>query len=447
MISYEEARRVIREMAHGRRMSTEPLPLEECTGRIVATGVLGSEFIPPFDNTAMDGFAVNAARTGAASPNTPIRFRVAGCIAAGDGEFAQALDAEAAVEIMTGAPMPGGPLDAVVKVEDVEVLRDREGTRIAAIVVRKQLKAGENVRRRGEDFSPGQQALAAGTHIMPEHVMALASLGVPTLSVRRHPCVAVISTGRELVHHSERNLAPGMIRSSTAPYLMTALPRYGASARYHGVIPDEPSHFIDVMSGILRDPPDLILTTGAVSMGKHDFIGAALEKLGATIRFHKTAIRPGKPLLVADWADRQDRAFEGRPSPVLFGLPGNPVSTAVGLRFFVEPYLRAVSGCPDERPIRAKLARDTSKPKGLRCFYKAGLEVSPDGARVTVLTGQPSFMVSPMLAANCWAVLDEDGMSVAADTEVDVYPLHPGPYGYSGASWQESNEKGKGCCS
>lgn len=434
-------------MARGRLVPAEPLPLEECTGRVAADDVRGSESIPPFDNSAMDGFAVNAARTSAASAQVPVRLCVLGCIAAGDGVFGEALDAESTVEIMTGAPMPGGPLDAVVKVEDVEVRRGPEGAKITEIIVRKPLKAGENVRRRGEDFSPGQQALAAGTLLMPEHVMALASLGVASIDVRRLPRVAVISTGRELVHHSEANLAPGMIRSSTAPYLMTALPRYGAAASYHGVIPDEPGHFIDVMQGILRDPPDVILTTGAVSMGKHDFVGAALEKLGAAIRFHKTAIRPGKPLLVADWPDREVRTSEGGRRPVFFGIPGNPVSTAVGLRFFVEPYLRAITGRPAEQPMRARLASAAPKPKGLRCFFKAGLEVGTHGGRVTVLAGQPSFMVSPMLAANCWAVLGEEGTSVTAGEEIDVYPLHPVHYTYAEGSTPHSHESGKGCCS
>ncbi|MBI2605745.1 MAG: molybdopterin molybdotransferase MoeA [Deltaproteobacteria bacterium] len=427
MISYHEALDVIRGLAVGRELAGEAVALEEGIGRISACDISSAECIPPFDNSAMDGFAVTASRTRSASVAAPARFRVVGCVAAGDPIFRHDGTPDAAIEIMTGAAMPEGALDAVVKVEDVEILRDSRG-KVSEILLRRPLKSRENVRGRGEDFRPGQRALAAGTTIMPEHVMALASLGVARIEVRRQPLVAVVSTGRELVHHAEATLAPGMIRNSTAPYLMTALSRYGARAKYYGAIPDDPGHFIDIMAGILRDAPDVILTTGAVSMGKHDFIGAALEKLGATIRFHKVAIRPGKPLLVADW-EKPFPAGPKKKSPVVFGIPGNPVSTAVGLRFFVEPYLRAVAGLPPEKPMRAKITADSTKPEGLRCFFKARMLVSDQGAGVTVLSGQPSFMVSPMLAANAWAVLPEAENQARSGTVVDVYPLHPASSG------------------
>lgn len=429
MISYDEALDVIHGLAAGRELPAETLALAECVGRVSARDVLGNEAIPPFDNSAMDGFAVTASLTRNASEAAPARFRVAGCVAAGDPVFRHDGKPDAAVEIMTGAAMPEGALDAVVKVEDVEVVRDGGGKALE-ILVRRPLKARENVRGRGEDFRPGQRALAAGSVLMPEHVMALASLGVARVEARRQPQVAVVSTGRELVDHSETALKPGMIRNSTAPYLMAALSIYGARARHYGTIADEPGRFIDVMSGVLRDAPDVILTTGAVSMGKHDFIGAALEKLGARILFHKVAIRPGKPLLVADWESQVSAAPEKK-SPVVFGIPGNPVSTAVGLRFFVLPHLRAIAGLPPEKPMRAVITADVSKPEGLRCFFKARMLVSGDGAGVTVLKGQPSFMVSSMLEANAWAVLPEAGNRIQSGTVVDVYPLHPASRGYA----------------
>jgi molybdopterin molybdotransferase len=167
---------------------------------------------------------------------------------------------------------------------------------------------------------------------------------------------------------------------------------------------------------ILKHQPDVIVTTGAVSMGKHDFVSSALKELGAETVFHKVAIRPGKPILFAK--------FES--GPVVFGLPGNPVATVVGWRFFIEPYLRELMGLKAEAPLRAKLPEQPDSPEGLRCFYKARL--GENSNEVEVLSGQMSFMVSPLLDANVWAVIPEQ--TIGKDLTIDVYPLqsHIGSY-------------------
>jgi molybdopterin molybdotransferase len=396
----------------------ETLPLLKTVERIVDEPIQSPEEVPSFDNSAMDGFAVHADRLKNASRENPVQLKVAGTIMAGDPP-PQEQSAEVAWEIMTGAPMPRGPQNSVIKVEEVEVLRDSNGV-AQEVIIRRPVELEENVRCRGEDFQIGQTVLAAGTRILPEHIMALASLGIRSLRVRARPRIAIISTGDELVDHETESLRPGMIRNSTGPYLSAAAPLYGADARFYGQVSDSIPEFLSLLDKARAENPDIVLTTGAVSMGKHDFIPDALKKIGADILYHKVAIRPGKPGIFAELPSQN-----GKPGPVFFGSPGNPISTAVALRFFVWPYLRQLQGLPPELPTIATLSQTSSKPEGLRCFFKAHLEADEKGQRVIALKGQPSFMVSPLLAANTWVVFPEEGSSMAPHSEVHAYPLYP----------------------
>lgn len=421
MITYSESLAILTASARDRRLPVEWVPLDQTLGRVVGQEVRGAEAIPGFDNSAMDGFAVSSEATQMASAEHPVRLRVLGTIMAGDRITERpGTRRENCFEIMTGAPMPeggrAGALNAVVKIEDVVVHRASDG-RPESIELKRALKPFENVRERGEDFAEGQTIFRPGTQLAPEHLMAAASLGLAKLPVIRRPRLAFLSTGDELVPYTTRELEPGQIRNSTAPYLVAAGPRFGAECRTYGVVGDSPEDFLKRLHAMTDDGADVIVTTGAVSMGKCDFIKEALEHAGALIRYHKVAIRPGKPGLFAELPS------PGR--PVVFGVPGNPISTVVGLRFFISPYLRMLAGQPAELPLRARLAAPAPKPEGLRCFFKARLECGPEASKVTALHGQPSFMVSSLLEANAWVVFPEAGREAVEGTEVDVYPIFP----------------------
>lgn len=422
MIQYQEAISILTELAQSRKLDPEIISIEECIERISTQDVMAKEYIPPFHNSAMDGFAIHSNQTTHASSDHPVRFQVNQCIAAGDVGGDPISNPSFAVEIMTGAPMPEGVLDSVVKVEEVGLVKDSHG-RVKEIIVRKPIAHQENVRERGEDFKPGQVVIRSGERLCAEHLLALTSLGITHLSVIRQPKVAVISTGKELVHYSEKP-AEGKIRNSTAPYLMAALPQYGVKSFYCGNIPDEKRTFKSMLLRLFGEGVDLIITTGAVSMGKFDFIPEVLREVDAKIHFHKVAIRPGKPILFASWPH-----LKPNHNPVLFGVPGNPISTAVGLRFFVGPYLRALFGFNPEQSIDAEVVNDSKKPEGLRCFFKAKLKMRSDQLPakplVEILSHQASFMVSPLLKSNAWAVLSEEGALVQKGAFVKVFPLHP----------------------
>jgi molybdopterin molybdotransferase len=259
--------------------------------------------------------------------------------------------------------------------------------------------------------------MLSGVRLNPQHILACASLGLSKVAVKARPRVVIISTGSELVSPEEQKLEPGMIRNSTGPFLVAAARRMGLEVDFLGIVRDDPALYRQRLEAALQKGADLVLSTGAVSMGQYDFVADVLSQMGARTLFHKAAIRPGKPILVAELGASHGRAL-------FFGVPGNPVSTAVGLRFFADPYLRATLGLARENPIRAVLSREISKPEGLRCFFKGRARLSEKGLEVEALKGQASYVVSALLEANCWVVLPESGDHVAAGDIVEIFPLH-----------------------
>ncbi|HPA01092.1 MAG TPA: molybdopterin molybdotransferase MoeA [Chiayiivirga sp.] len=405
MIGYDEALAHILREARPRPVAPRtPMP-----GQVLAEGVASGEDLPPFDNSAMDGFALRVGEAGIAAG---AEFDVLGAQAAGDAQVAAHAGAW---EIMTGARIPDG-LDAVIPVEQVEVLaRDADG-KPARIRLAAALPRGQHVRRAGEDVRRGEPVLAAGTRLDAQHLMLLAALGVPEVAVHARPRAALINTGRELVDDPAQPLASGEIRNSNGPYLARRIVQAGAELVLRQTVSDDPEAFFIAMEQARSAGAEVVLSTGAVSMGRYDFIPDALRRLGATIHFHKVAIRPGKPLLFATLPN----------GALFFGLPGNPASSAVGLRFFVEPALRAQLGMAPERPLRLPLQEGFRKRVPLRFHLKARVDADAEGRlRVRVLAGQESFRIAPLVQANAWAVIDGEAGELAAGTQVKVYgPSH-----------------------
>lgn len=402
MIAYEEA--LQRLLAGVEPLSTESLRAAEAPGRVLATAVASGESLPPFDNSAMDGFAI---AVGTEALGAGAEFDVVGERAAGDGHAR--LDG-GAIEIMTGAPMPAGA-DAIVPVEQVEILQRDAAGRPARIRLAAAVAAGQHLRRAGEDVRAGEVLLPAGRLLRQAEATVLAATGTATVDVRRRPRVALLTTGRELVDDPSAPLAPGHIRNSNGPFLALRLYAAGAEVVLRETVGDDAAAFEAALERALAARADLVLTTGAVSMGRYDFIPAVLQAAGAQLLFHKVGIRPGKPILGARLAD----------GTRFIGLPGNPASTAVGLRFFVEPLLRAMLGLPRESLPRLPLAAAYAKRVPLRVHLKARVELDADHrARVRILDGQESFRIRPLLDANAWAVVPAEVESLAAGALVEV---------------------------
>ena len=363
MISVEEA--LARVRAAATPLPTEPVGLAPSLGRVLASAQDSRVDLPAFDNAAMDGFALRAPQGIAAGAE----FDVSGEQAAGDGARAAG---HGAWEIMTGARMPDG-FDTVVPVEDVQVLARDAADRPMRIRLTADANAAQHVRLRGSDIARGDRAVEAGVCIGPAERMLLGGTGADRILVRRRPRIALLCTGRELIDVPGQTLAPGQIYNTNGPYLSAQLTRAGAEVVVEATIPDEPDAFADAVRAALERGVDLIVSTGAVSMGRYDFVPDALRALGGEVLFHKLRMRPGKPLLLA-------RMPAG---PLCFGLPGNPVSSAVGARFFVEAALRTMLGMPPELPWRLPLASAVRKKPGFDFFQKAALSFDRDG-RVAV---------------------------------------------------------------
>ncbi len=403
MISYDEAQKRI-EQAVAAPMAAETCTLPDLLGRILAAPIFASAALPSFDNSAMDGFAMGAVETAG-----PVRLPVFASIAAGDRptDHREA----GAVEIMTGAPVPPW-CETVVPVENVEVERDQNGAPVA-INLNGPIQSNFHIRRAGEDVQVGDEILAAGRVLSAEDIMMLAALGVQSAQVRIRPVIALISTGAELIDDAAQDLQPGQIRNSNQPFLAASLQNWPVTSHLMPGHPDDGDAFLAIVEQALQSGAKLILSTGAVSMGARDFVPDALRKIGAEIVFHKCKIRPGKPVLFAILPN----------GALFFGLPGNPVSAAVGLSFFVLPALRHLLGLGPAPKTMARLGNAYSKRAGFRMFAKAHLQNVDGQNEAQILSGQQSFRIAPLLRANGWAELPEDGAEFEPGEMIRFHPF------------------------
>ncbi|MGZ8753460.1 MAG: molybdopterin molybdotransferase MoeA [Acidimicrobiia bacterium] len=379
-------------------------PLGAALGAVLSEAIVAPESVPPFANTAMDGYAVRAADTAAASEAAPVRLTVVGELPAGRAPTV-AVGAGEAIRIMTGAPMPAGA-DAIVMVERTERLGDD------SVSVKGPAREGDHVRRVGGDVVSGATVFEAGTAVRAAHVGVLATLGFAEIPVRGRPRVGVLSTGDELVE-GPRALAPGQIRDSNRPMLLAMLADAGCEPVDLGVARDDEALITRRLErGIERC--DALLTSGGVSVGDYDFVKAALDRLGA-LRWSQVAIRPAKPLAFG--------VVDGTP---IFGLPGNPVSSFVSFELFARPALLRMSGhSAIHRPEVAAIASEamSRRPDGKLHFDRVRVRVDHRGRYGVTRSGaQASNALAAMAAADGLALLP-DGPGVEAGDEVRVMLL------------------------
>ncbi len=399
MIPYEEAVAII--LKHAKPCPVITKPLLQALGNIAAHDVQSSIQVPSFRNSAMDGFAVCASRLAAASGQNPVNLKIQAAIAAGD--VVSTGKAETAVQVMTGAIVPE-PYDAIVPVELVAISGD-------SVTFTKPARMGDHIRLPGEDVRNGQAVLRQGERISPETIMLLSALGVAEVAVAQAPLLHIISTGNEISDDYAAPLLGAQIYNSNAPYLLAAAQQQGLEVRYEGIVRDEPALFEEKLAAIKE--PAVIISTGAVSKGVWDFIPDSLRKIGAEIHFHRVNIRPGKPVLFA--------TLPG--GSYYFGLPGNPISAAIGFTFFVMPLVRVLKGQLDSQPFMAILENSLTKKGDFRHFLKASIWINEVGSlRVRIADGQESFKISPMAASNAWVVLEEGKTRWDAGDVVSVVP-------------------------
>jgi molybdenum cofactor synthesis domain-containing protein len=329
----------------------------------------------------MDGYAVRIA-------DVPGRLRIIGEVAAGQWPQVE-LGPGTAVRIMTGSPLPAGT-EAVVRVEDTTEAGEE-------VQVGVPTETGRYLRRVGDDVATGDVVLAAGQVVGPAQIAALAAHNVATVSVYPRPRVAIVSTGEELVGHGSTP-GPAQLVDSNGPGLAAAVTAAGGEVVHVSIVGDAPDHFMAAMDGL--PDPDLIITSGGISMGAYDVVKASLADHG--VRFETIAMQPGKPQA---WGRYRDRA-------AFLGLPGNPVSALVSFELFG----RAVLGC--ERPVSTATLHDPvdRSPGGIRQFLRGRLV----DRQVRLVSGPDSHLVAGLARANCLVVVAEEVDALPAGADVPV---------------------------
>jgi len=396
VIALEEAFDAIR--ARCAPLPAEDVPVAQACGRVLAAPVRAVRDQPAADISMMDGYALRAAEAGGP-------LRVIGEIAAGDEPWTNALGAGEAARIFTGAPLPPGA-DCVVMQEHAA----RSGTEVR---IAQPPTSGQHIRRRGEELTAGAAALPAGLVLGPTELSLAGACGAATVSVRRRPRVALLSTGSELVPVGE-SPPPGKIIETNSLALRPLCEQAGAEVRWLGIAHDS----TEAIAAKLRDADaDLLLTTGGASVGDHDHAQAALEALGGGLVFHTVAIRPGKPVLFGT-------ASRGR---LVFGLPGNPAAATLGFELFVRLALRLLAGDPrpDRVRARARLRGTLQRVRGLTFFPRGRATV--EGATLAFAAGgqQSSMQIASWSGANAMAVIPPGEGTVADGEEIDILLVGP----------------------
>ncbi len=376
-------------------MGTITIPIGESRGMVLGQNVVAKENIPPFANTGMDGFAVRSEDITDASADSPVELTIAGTIAAG-AVAERPLEAGEAMRIMTGAPIPDGA-DAVIMVE----LTDTDGPDASTVRCNASVAPRNHVRPAGDDLIAGTELFEPGVVITPAHIGMFATLGLEDVEVVQRPRVGVFSTGDELITGPQA-LGPGQIRDSNRPQLLALVAEAGLEPVDLGWLPDDEA----VIEQALRDGSqkvDALLTSGGVSMGDFDFVKTILQKLG-DMHWMQIAIKPAKPFAFG--------TVLGKP---IFGLPGNPVSSAVSFELIARPALLKMMGYSDTQRRSVWALADEPilrSPDGKTHFTRVRVWESVDGApRVRSAGAQGSHQLSGLALANGLAAIpDGDGL-------------------------------------
>jgi molybdopterin molybdotransferase len=356
--------------------------------------------VPPWDNSAMDGFAVQAADIEKAGPSSPVILRVIGNLPAGTAPD-RAVGSGEAIRIMTGAPVPPGA-DTVVRFEDTRSDGD-------SVEILEAIPMGKNVRRAGEDVQQGELVLRAGMLLRPQEIGMLAVAGRQSVAVIQRPTVALLATGDEVVDAGEP-VPPGKIRNINSYTNAAQVRQHGGIPMMLGIVPDDAERIRSTIRRAIADGADILVTSGGVSVGDYDFVKQILAEEGE-VEFWWINMKPGKPM-----------AFGRIGGIPFFGLPGNPVSAMISFELFVRPAIDKMQGREPRptRSVRARLLDPIPRKDNRRHYLRVHLTAVGDGWEASLTGSQGSGILSSLVEADGLAVIPESKSSLEAGTEVEV---------------------------
>tara|TARA_B100000575_G_scaffold94642_1_gene75438 strand:- start:36 stop:1286 length:1251 start_codon:yes stop_codon:yes gene_type:complete len=390
MRSYNEALKILKNS--NIKIHNEVIKSVDSLNRVCSSNIYSKSDYPSENNTSLDGFALNFENTKKASYNNLKKFKIVATISAGSKPYKKILKKNEAIEIMTGGIMPKGT-NTIIPFEECTITGDKKNK---FIIIKKAYKKFNNVRFKGSDFKKKDIVVKKNTIINPNHIMAFKALGIEKIKVKKKLNVIFFSSGNEI---SEKNqISIWKIRNSNHHYLKSLNNNFLFNFKNLGILKDnDENKFYNHLIKILKSKTDIIITSGAVSAGKFDFIPRVINKFKLSHKFKNIYIRPGKPIMFAK--------FKGK-SKVIFGLPGNPISVAACFRFFVCPYIINILSLNSEKPILVKLKNNFIKNKDFTRFVKSKLSTTKDGKlEVQILKGQESFRIKPFVESNIWTLL------------------------------------------
>ncbi len=389
-------------------IKNEIVNIRNSLNRVAAKDVLSPTNYPASNNTAFDGFAVNSKETRIINNNNSRKFKIIKTIAAGDNPYIKKIPKFSVIEVMTGANIQK-PFDTIIPIEKIKFFPSKLNPKY--IILQNKIKKNQFIRPAGSDFKKGKKIIKKGQLINPSHILAFKTLGVDKILVKKMPKIIFYPTGSEL---SEMKKIPNWkIRNSNGVYLETFIKNLPIKFYTKKIFKDmDIKKFKKEIQKNLKLKSDLVITSGAVSAGKFDFIPNVIKKFNLKSYLKGVAIRPGKPLLFAKF--RNNTCF--------FGLPGNPISTVACFRFFVLPLLFRSLEIKSEKPIIAKIKNKFSKKKNFTRFIKGQLIFSKKGfVEFKILKGQESYKINPFTKSNAWGVFKEGTSTFKKGTYIECY--------------------------
>jgi len=413
MINYQKAIKIINKIYLN--LPHEKISISDSLNRVCAKSILSPSANPLANNTAFDGFAVLAKETKGLSKKKVKKFKILKTIGAGDDPKINNYQKNSSVEIMTGGVIPK-PFDSIIPFEKAKYFPSKQ--RPTHIIVDFEVKKFSFIRFAGEDYNLKDIVVKKGELIQPKHIMALTTLGIRYLYVKKKPKIIFFGTGDEIVDYKKKNISNWQVRNSNNHYFTS----FGKSLHYQiidgGVIKDnEQRKLKEKLKKSLKSDIDIFVTSGAISAGKFDFIPELIKELSFKTYFKGVSIKPGRPIMLSKFK-RKEKLF--------FGLPGNPISCAAGFRFFIYPLLCNSLGMLKEKKFKAQLINKYSKPKNFTHFARCLINVNAKGlGELQVLQGQQSHRIESFVKANCWGIFPGGKEQFKSGDIVEWVPLIP----------------------
>ena len=395
MKSYQKA--LIQIKKNNLSIKNETVSIKKALNRISAFNIYSKVNFPSLNNTAFDGFAIKSSETNNLSKKKSKKFKIIKTIAAGYNPNINNIPKNSSIEVMTGAVIKK-PFDTIIPIEQVKFFPNK--LRPKYIVLNNRIKKNEFIRPAGSDYKKGDKIISKGQFINSSHILALKTLGVDMIKVKKKPKIVFYPTGDEL--SNDKKIPNWKVKNSNSSYLKSYLKSLPVTFVEKNIIRDRQINiFKKEINKNIKSNTDLIITSGAVSAGKFDFIPKIIKHFKLKSVFKGVAIRPGKPLMIAKFFNNK----------CFFGLPGNPISTVSCFRFFVLPLIFKSLGVSYEKPILAKLKNNFSKKRNFTRFIKGRLIFSAKSVpEFQILKGQESYKIKAFTKSNAWGVF-KDGIS------------------------------------